>query len=57
MYEKTIWTLGDTITAEKLNKIEDALDQLLNGTASDHVESDPNVSDGSGNDSLWSGGK
>lgn len=25
MYEKTIWEIGDTITAEKLNKIENAI--------------------------------
>lgn len=40
MYEKTTWTAGDKITAEKLNKIENALDQLLNGTASDSIEGD-----------------
>lgn len=56
MYEKTIWTVGDTITAEKLNKIEDALDQMLNGTASDLVEGDLNDPDGPGDD-PGSGGK
>lgn len=57
MYEKTTWTAGDTITAEKLNKIENALDQLLNGTASDSVESDLNGPNGPGDVSLRSGGK
>ena len=30
-YEKTVWQSGDVITAEKLNKIEDALAAMLNG--------------------------
>ena len=32
-YVKTVWAAGDTITAEKLNKIEDALSAMLNGDA------------------------
>lgn len=32
-YEKTVWQTGDVITAAKLNKIEDALAEMLNGAA------------------------
>lgn len=32
-YVKTVWVAGDIITAEKLNKIEDALAEMLNGNA------------------------
>lgn len=32
-YNKTTWQAGDTITAEKLNKIEDALAELLDGAS------------------------
>lgn len=32
-YIKTVWQAGDTITAEKLNKIENALAEMLNGAA------------------------
>ena len=37
MYDKTIWAAGDVITAAKLNKIEDALDSIINGTTSKSV--------------------
>lgn len=37
-YEKTVWQTGDVITAAKLNKIEDALAEMLNGTAENENE-------------------
>lgn len=42
-YEKTVWQTGDVITAAKLNKIEDALAEMLNGTTS---EDEPEVDNG-----------
>lgn len=48
-YVKTTWVAGDTITADKLNKIEDELERLSNLTvyngevedAEELVELDP----------------
>lgn len=47
-YEKNIWTSGDVITAEKLNHIEDALAEMLNGSdvdAEDKLNVDPTKPD------------
>lgn len=40
-YNKTVWQSGDTITAEKLNKIEDALAALLNSSSQEAAQPDP----------------
>lgn len=39
-YVKTVWQSGDVITAEKLNKIEDALAEMLNGNAEEEHEAE-----------------
>ena len=39
-YEKTIWQKGDKITPEKLNKIEDAIEQLSSNEIHNKANSD-----------------
>ena len=34
MYEKTVWQVGDVITAEKLNKIENAIEEASDASSS-----------------------
>lgn len=47
-YVKTVWESGDVITAEKLNKIEDALAEMLNGNAEAEHETEIGNPDDSG---------